>query len=226
MNTPVPSEAAGRIKLYHQRHGRRQMGKALGHIAPAAVLVSSVLDVVSGKEVLSWLTGLEFVVGAAYLLLMVRELLHLRHNPHHQERVAWLELAAAGILFLEGYHSWHRHHEANLARGTHTVHLLPYCLCAVALFFVVQAFTLSRFHARRHLHLHEEGFSGRLHPLGRAFEFRWADIAVVEPVGPADLLVLDRDGRRHRYSFQSLHDGPAHRDRLLAHALRLMKNEE
>ncbi|MFC7668219.1 hypothetical protein ACFQT0_13160 [Hymenobacter humi] len=43
--------------------------------------------------------------------------MHLRHNPFHQEQVAWLELAAAAILALESYHIWHRHHVAEPGRG-------------------------------------------------------------------------------------------------------------
>jgi hypothetical protein len=179
--------------------------------------LSSALAVITGAERLSWITGAEFVVGAAYLVLMVREFRHLRHNPHHQEPVAWLEIAAAGILALEGYHIWHRHHEADALRGTHTFHALPYVYWALAVVYLGLAFGLKRLLARRHLHLHPEGFSGRTHPFRPAFRFNWADIASAEAAGPADLVVRRTNGRQHRFSFASLHDGPAHRDRLLAH---------
>ncbi|WP_345237371.1 hypothetical protein [Hymenobacter saemangeumensis] len=222
-NTSAP--ASGRIKLYHRRHGRRQRGKSLSHLAPAAVLISSGLAVLGG-EPFTWLMAAEFVVGAAYLILMVRELRQLRHNPHHHERVAWLELAAAGILGIEGYHIWHRHHEANLARGTHTFHVLPYLYWAMAVFFVVLAFSLAKLTERRHLHLHEGGFSGRLHPLGRMFQFQWAEVVSVEPAGAADLVLTRTNGQTQRISFEAMHDGPVHRDRLLAHARQAMNNEQ
>jgi len=188
-------------------------------MAPAAALLSSGLAVLAG-EPFTWLQAVEFIVGAAYLVLMVRELRHLRHNPHHQEPVAWLELAAAGILAIEGYHIWHRHHEAELLSGVHKSHVLPYLYWAVALFFGGLAFGLGRLNERRHLHLHEGGFRGRLKPLGRAFEFKWADIAAVEPAGAADLVITQTNGQTHRYSFENLHDGPAHRDRVLEHVRR------
>lgn len=216
----APSAAGGRTKLYHRRHGLRQKAKTLGHLVPAMVLVSSALAVFSGAEPFTGLVGLEFVIGAAYLLLMVRELRHLRHNPHHEEPVAWLELAAAGILGLEGYHIWHRHHEADLLRGTHRFHILPFLYGALALLYVGIAFGLARVNDRRYLHLHENGFSGRLKPFGRAFGFAWAEVKSVEPAGAADLVVTHVSGKTHRYSFDALHDGPTHRDQVLAHARR------
>jgi hypothetical protein len=212
------SPATGHILLYDQRHARRQFGKTLGHIAPALVLVSGILPVITGAEPLTLLLGIEFGVGAAYVLLMLRELLHLRHNPFHREPVAWLELAAAGILALEGYHIWHRHHEADLLRGVHTFHTLPYLYGLVALLFVGIAFGHHPLKDRRHLHLHDEGFSGRLHPLGRRFHFHWPEVTAVEPVGPTDLVVVHTNGQRQQLSFSKLHEGAGHRDRLVAHA--------
>ncbi|PJJ61255.1 hypothetical protein [Hymenobacter chitinivorans] len=220
MNVPAAA-APDRITLYPQRHARRQRGKALSHIVPALVLLTTAMGAMTGRELLTWVTILEFVVGAAYLGLMVRELLQLRRHAHHHERVAWLELAAAGILALEGYHIMHRHHEADLARGTHSFHVLPYLYFAVAGFFVVMAFTMHRAIERRHLHLHPAGFGGRTGLLQPAFRFDWAEIETVEPVGAADVLVRCLDGRQQPISFASLHDGPAHRDRLVAHARQL-----
>ncbi|TGE23670.1 hypothetical protein E5K00_00210 [Hymenobacter aquaticus] len=219
MNAP-DAPVFERITLYDHRHVRRQRGKALSHIVPAFVLLTTALATLSGAEQLSAVTMLEFVVGAAYVLLMVREMRHLKQHPHHTEKVAWLELAAAGILALEGYHIWHRHHEADLRRGTPTFHLLPYLYYAVAGFFIFLAFTVSRIHQRRHLHLHADGFGGRLRLWGPAFGFKWADVATVEPSGPADVVVHRTDGTRQQFSFAHLHDGAAHRDRLVAHARR------
>lgn len=54
--------------------------------------------------------------------------------------------------------------------------------------------------------------------LGSAFSYEWGDVAAVAAAGPADLLVTPRDGQQQRLSFAGLHDGPAPRDRLLAHA--------
>ncbi|TGE27921.1 hypothetical protein [Hymenobacter metallicola] len=217
MNAPDPA-APERITLFDRRHVRRQRGKALSHIVPALVLLTTAIGAVTGQEPLTPVTVLEFVVGAAYLGLMVRELRHLQHHAHHQEKIAWLELAAAGILGLEGYHILHRHHVADQARGVQTFHLLPYLYFLLAVLFVVLAFNSYHINRRRHLHLHAEGFGGRLRLLGRKFQFTWAEVAAVEPSGAADLLVECTDGTRHHLSFAHLHDGPAHRDRLVAQA--------
>ena len=216
----VPASAAGPVTLYHRRHARQQRGKTLGHLVPAVVLLMAVSPVLQGREPLTLLVALEFLVGAAYLVLMVRELLHLRHNPFHRERVAWLELAAAGILALESYHIWHRHHEAELASGIHKVHFLPWIYGATAIAFVVMAFRMKQLDGRRFLHLHPEGFAVRTSRLGAAHKLRWADVAAVEPAGSADVLVHHVDGQTHRISFADLLDGPAHRDSLLAHVAR------
>jgi len=216
MNTVTPA-AEGRTTLYHRRHLKQQVAKSLGHVAPALVLFSGVMPILTGAEHFTLLAGLEIVVGAAYLGLMVRELRHLRHNPFHREPVAWLELAAAGILVLESYHIWHRHHEAELVGAPHRLHVLPWVYAAVALMYVVLAFRLNRLTDRQFMHLHPEGFSVRTQRLGPAHELTWAEITAVEPEGPADVLVHGASGPPHRISFAHLHEGPAHRDRLLAH---------
>ncbi|MBF9144229.1 hypothetical protein [Hymenobacter properus] len=217
MNTASPA-AEGRTTLYHRRHAKQQVGKSLGHMAPALVLFFGVVPILTGAEPFTLLAGLEIAVGAAYLVLMVRELLHLRHNPFHREPVAWLELAAAGILALESYHIWHRHHEAELAGAPHRLHVLPWLYAAVALMYVGLAFRLSQLTDRTFLHLHAGGFAVRTQRLGPAHELTWADVAAVEPDGPADALVHRTNGEKHRISFANTHDGAAHRDRLLAHA--------
>lgn len=194
-----------------------QRGKALGHLGPSVVLVSGLAPILMGAEHLSVLSAVEIAAGAAYLLLVVRELLHLRHNPFHAERVAWLELAAAAILALESYHVWHRHHLAEAASGVHRVHLLPYLYGAVAGVYVVLAFRTKQLSGRRFLNLHPDGFAVRTHRLGAAHDLRWTDIAAVEPAGSTDVLVHRPNGTLHRISFVDVHDGPAHRDRLLAH---------
>lgn len=211
------SAAPERVALYTHRHARQQRGKALSHIVPALILLSTATATFTGQESLTWVTILEFVVGVAYLVLMVRELLHLKRHAHH-ERVAWLELAAAGILALEGYHIMHRHHAADLAHGTHRFHILPHLYFALAVFFAVMAFNMYRVIERRHLHLHTEGFGGRVGLLQPAFEFNWSEVESVEAVGAADVLVRCIEGREQHLSFTGLHDGPAHRDRLVAHA--------
>ncbi|WP_460676966.1 hypothetical protein [Hymenobacter coalescens] len=213
MNTP----ASDRITLYHRHHARQQRAKGLSHLVPAMVLLGSVLGLLKG-EAWSWVTVAEVVVGAAYLALLVRELLHLRRHPHHREPVAWLELAAAAILALEGYHIWHRHHEAALSSGVHRFHTLPWLYWALALVFVGLAFGLRRLDARRFLHLHPEGFSLRKHPFALARHWRWAELDAVVPAAPAEVLVRRRDGREQRISFANMHDSAALRDRLLAHA--------
>lgn len=216
MNTAAPA-ANGPVTLYHRRHVKMQRGKSLGHLAPALVLLLGIAPILSGAEPFTGILGLEVVVGAAYLVLMVRELRHLRHEPFHRERVAWLELAAAGILALESYHIWHRHHVAKLAGGPHRLHMLPWVYAALAGVFVVLAFRMKQLDSWRFLHLHPAGFGVRTTRLGRAHELRWADIAAVEPAGPADLVVRRPSGQTHRISFADVHDGPAYRNRLLAH---------
>ena len=226
MNAPDLPDALGRTTLYHRRHAKMQRAKSLGHLGPAVVLLLAVLPVLSGQKPFTPLVAVEFLVGAAYLVLMVRELRHLRHNPFHREPVAWLELAAAGILALESYHIWHRHHVAELASGVPKVHFLPWVYAALALAFVAMAFRMKQLDGRRFLHVYAAGFAVRTHRLGRAHELRWADIAAVEPAGTADLLVRHHDGQTQRLSFADVHDGPAHRARLLAHYQLAASNEQ
>ena len=226
MDTAAPSAAEGRTTLYHRRHVWQQRAKTLSHLGPAVVLLLAVSPVLEGREPLTLLVGLEFLVGAAYLVLMVRELRHLRHNPFHQEAVAWLELAAAGILALESYHIWHRHHAGEQDGGVHRVHTLPWLYAAVAVAYVVMAFRQKQMAGRLFLHLHPAGFAMRTARLGPAHELNWADIAAVEPAGAADLLVHHHNGPPRRISFANLHDGPAHRDHLLAHYREATSNEQ
>ena len=214
---PAPPAADGPTVLFHRRHAKMQRAKSAGHLGAAVVLLLGIAPILEGAERLTWQSALEMGVGAVYLVLMVRELLHLRRHPFHRERVAWLELAAAAILALESYHSWHRHHLAELAGGPHRVHMLPWVLAALAVAYVVMAFRVKQMDGRRFLHLRPGGFAVRTHRLGRAHELAWADIAAVEPAGPADLLIRRTNGQSHRVSFADVHDGPAHRDRLLAH---------
>ena len=219
MNPTATSPAVeGRTVLYHRRHAKQQRSKIVGHLGPAVVLVTGLAPVLTGAEPLTALLALEVAVGAAYLLLMVRELRQLRRAPFHREPVAWLELAAAGILAFESYHSWHRHHAADAAAGLHRVHLLPWVYAALAGVYVALAFRLKQLAGRRFLHLHAGGFAVRTRQLGPAHDLRWADLAAAEPAGPADLLLRRAGGHTQRVSFAHLHDGPAHRDRLLAHA--------
>lgn len=217
MNTATPLADEGPVILHHHRHAHQQRGKALGHLGPAMVLLLGVLPVLQGDEALTPLLGLEVAVGAAFVVLMIREFVHLRHHPFRHEAVAWLELAAAAILFIESYHIWHRHHEAEAAGTAPRVHVLPWLYAAVGMVYVVLAFRARQLAERRYLHLHPEGFAVRTKGMGRAHSLRWADISAVQPDGPADVLVRQSDGRTHRISFASLHDGVAHRDRLSAH---------
>ncbi|WP_133257209.1 hypothetical protein [Hymenobacter edaphi] len=206
-----------RIVVYHRHHARRQRAKALSHLVPALVLLSSLLPLLQG-EAPSWVTAAEIGVGAAYVVLLVRELRHLHHHPHHRAAVEWLEIAGAGILALEGYHIWHRHHEAEAAGAPARFHVLPWLYWGGALVYVGLAFGLRHLDARRHLHLHAEGFSLRPNPLVPLRHWRWADIDTLVAVGPADLLIRYRSGREERLSFAHLHEGPALREQLLQHA--------
>lgn len=203
--------------LYHKRRARMERAKSLSHLVPAFVLLSGLVSVLTGNEPFTLLVGLEIVVGAAYIVLLIREQRHLQKYPTHHEQIAWLELASAGILAMEGYHIWHRHHEKALQTGESRLHILPWLYAALAVWYVVLAFRMGKLHERRHLHLHAEGVSGRLHPFGRKFRYVWADIVRVEPQGAADVLLHHADGREQRLSFAALFDGPAHRDRLVAH---------
>lgn len=220
MNTAAPAAPEERTTLYHRRHARQQVGKSFGHFGPAVVLLLGIAPVLSGDEPFTVLRTLEVLIGAAYLGLMVREWRHLRHDAFHREPVAWLELAAAAILALESYHIWHRHHEAELAGKPHKTLVLPALYAAVAVLFVVMAFRMKQMDGRRFLHLHPGGFALRTTRLGRAHRLRWAEVASVEPAGPAGVLIRRVDGREHRVVFDALHEGAGHRDRLLAHVRR------
>jgi hypothetical protein len=218
MKSPAATVPEGRTTLYHRRHANQQRGKSLGHVGPAVVLLFGVGPIIMGDERLTFMSALEIAVGTLYLVLMVRELLHLRHNPFHREPVAWLELAAAGILALESYHIWHRHHEAELAGAPHKLHVLPYVYGAVAVAYVILAFRMQQMDARRFLHIHDDGFAVRTQRMGSSHTLRWAEVASVEAQGPADLLVRHVDGQTHRISFATVHDGAQFRDQLLARA--------
>ncbi|WP_375434173.1 hypothetical protein [uncultured Hymenobacter sp.] len=214
------STAPGPIVLYPKNRVRMERAKGLSHLVPAMVLLGGLLGVVSGREPFTVLVGLEVLVGACYVLLLVRELRHLQLHPHHYESVAWLELASAGILALEGYHIWHRHHETALRTGEHKFHVLPWLYAGLAVWYVGLAFGISRLYKRRHLHLHAEGFSGRTHPFRRRFAYTWAEVKHLEESGPADVLVHHSNGQQRKISFANVHDGSTLRDQLLAHAAR------
>ena len=215
MNT---ADSSGPVTLYHKNRIRIERARSLSHLMPALILLGGLSALFKGAEPLTPLLALEVAVGAAYVLLLVRELRQQRrHGPAHHEKVAWLELAAAGILALEGYHIWHRHHETALRTGEHRLHVLPWLYWAVAFWYGLMAFGLARLYQRRFLHLHAQGFGGRLHLFGRRFAYGWAEVARVEPAGETDVAVHHTDGRQQRLSFKNVYDGPAHRDRLLAH---------
>ena len=220
-----PSDAEDRPTPSHRHHTRRRFAKTLGHLGPALVLVGGVAPLLSGAEPLTVLRGLELLLGAAYLVLVAREIWHLRHNPFHQEAVAWLELAAAGILAIESYHIWHRHHEAELAGAAHRFHVLPWLYAVVACAYVVVAFRMRQLATRQFLHLHAEGFAVRTGRHGRAHHLRWADIAAVEAAGATGVVIRRTDGQEHRIAFDRLQDGAAHRDRLLAHLRKSVNGE-
>ena len=214
----APPVSGTLVRLYPRRYVRQQRGKALSHFMPALILVSGATSLLTGHEALTPLLALELAIGAAYLVLMVRELRHLRHaHPHHEE-VAWLELAAAGILGLEGYHIWHRHHEAELAGAAPRVHVLPWLYATLAVVYVGLAFGLASLGARRYLHLHADGFGVRTRLLRRAQQARWAHLASVENVRPATALLHFADGRQQQLSFDHLHDGAAHCAQFVAYA--------
>ena len=218
-----PASPSNHTQLYDKRHALRQRAKGLSHLVPAVVLLSSFLKVIGGEVPFTALVIIELVVGAAYVILLVQELRHLSRGHLHPGKIAWLEIAAGGILALEGYHIMHRHHIAEAAGAVKRFHLLPWAYFTLAVIYVSMAFWLPRVLERRHLRLHEAGFGGRLHPLRRGFSFEWEQIKAVEPVGSADVLVHLTDGTEKRISFAKMHDGPAHRDRLLAHATHKLK---
>lgn len=193
------------------------------HFVPALLLVGGLWPLLQGAEPFTWLAGLELLVGASYLVLMRQELRHLRHPTPHLPTIAWLEVAAAGILALEGYHIWHRHHAHDLATGARTWHVLPWLYWGVAGVFVALAFVVPRLLQRRYLQLHETGFGGRLRLLEAPFAFEWAQLRGVVPDGAADVLVHPAAGGTPlRLSFARLHDATAHRDALVAHAHRIL----
>ena len=204
--------------LRHHRHTRRKVGRGLSHLMPAVLLVTSTMRALAEHGPLGIARIIEFVVGAAYIGLLVRELRQLRAGAAHHGRVAWLEVAAAGILALEGYHIWHRHHEAQLHGAPERFHLLPWLYWGLALVYLALAFGLISISRRQYLRLEPDGFSGRLRPFGRAFSLRWAELAEVVPVGAADLRVRLKNGRERRLSLTHLHEGARYRDEVVAHA--------
>ncbi|RPD43675.1 hypothetical protein DNI29_23345 [Hymenobacter sediminis] len=212
------SEPEGKRTLFPRQHVRRQVGKALGHLVPAGILALGVGPLFSGAEPFTLLAGVEVVVGLTYLVLMVRELRHLRQHPLHQKPIAWLELAAAAILALESYHLWHRHHATQVAGAPPRTHVLPWLYALVALLYVGLAFSLQWVTQRRYLHLHAEGLSLRTGLFSPVHRVRWADLAAVEPVGPSGVRLRYRDGREYDLDFAGFRQGAAHRDHLLAHA--------
>lgn len=216
----MDTEHATRYILYPRRYHKSARAKALTHLVPAILLVSGLLPLVQGHEHLTPLLALEVIIGAAYLVLMGRELWHLRHPTPHAEPIGWLELAAAGILALEGYHIWHRHHEHAVAAGTHQLHVLPWIYATTAVMYVGLALGASRLSRRRYLHLPATGFEGRLRMLGPPFQFEWPQVRMVEPQEPASLVVHPLGAAApQQLSFAHLLHGAQHRNRLLDHAL-------
>lgn len=208
-----------RFTLFSRRHPRRQVAKTLGHLAPALILLLGIGPLVSGTEPLTLLTVLEIAVGLTYLVLMVREWRHLRHNPFHQERIAWLELAAAAILGVEAYHLWHRQHVAAVTDGIPRRHLLPGLYAVVGVAYVVLAFRARALTKRLHLQLHPEGFAVRTSHFARPHYVHWTQVAAIEPVGSDAVQLRDPNGHARLITFAGFHEATAHRDRLLAHAL-------
>ena len=214
-STPGPD---GTITLFPRQHVRRQVGKALGHLAPAIILALGVGSLFSGEEPLTPLVGLEVLAGLTYFGLMVRELWHLRHTPFHQERIAWLEVAAAAILAVESYHLWHRHHAAELAGAPRRTHLLPGVYALVAGLYVLLAFRFQALTQRRYLQLQADGFAVRTRLLFPVLQVRWVELAAIEPVGASALCLHYLDGHKHDLTFVDFYEGGVHRDRLLMYA--------
>jgi len=218
--TTKDTEATTRYTLYPRRYYKSARAKALMHLLPAFLLVGGLLPLLQGQEPLTLVLALEVSIGIAYLLLMIRELRHLRHPTPHAEPVAWLELAAAGILGLEGYHIWHRHHQHELATGSHRLHVLPWLYALAAAMYAGLAFGTARLASRRYLHLPATGFDGRLRLLDVPFQFEWAQIRTVTAQEPATVLIYPQNTENPQHlSFAHLLHGVQHRDRLVAHAL-------
>ncbi|MGY3087840.1 hypothetical protein ACVWYF_000866 [Hymenobacter sp. UYAg731] len=214
--------------LHHRRLAVRQRVKALNHLVPALVLVQGAFEAFYGGT-LSWIRGLEMAVGATYLVLLAREMRHLRCHPtgtvHHGPE--WLEVAAAGILALASYHSWHRHHEAELASGIHRTHYLPWVYGVLALVYLGLAFGAGRLARRQGLHFTEEGFWMRLLPISRVRRVQWADLqAVTIAPNATDLLLHPRDGGPPQLlKLSPYHNGDTLRERLLAHAAQALGSD-
>ena len=215
--------------LHHRRLAMRQRVKALNHLVPALVLMQGAFEAFYGGE-LSWMRGLELAVGAAYLVLLIRELRHLRRHPtgtvHHGPE--WLEVAAAGILALESYHSWHRHHEAELVSGIHRTHYLPWVYGALALVYLGLAFGAGRLARRQGLHFTKEGFWMRLLPISRARRVQWANFqAITVAPNSIDLLLHPRpDGPPQLLKLSPYHNADVLRERILAHYQQAMSSEQ
>lgn len=153
----------------------------MAHLGPAVLLVHGTAKAVRHREV-SGLHGLEFAVGAVFVALVLRHWFRVRYRadraaPHGPE---WLELAAAGILGLEGYHLHHRH---ALAPGPHSFHVLPWLYGAVAVGYALLAFHPAWLVRRRGLRFTPDGFWLRRWALGRARRAHWAALRAVVPVG-------------------------------------------
>ncbi|MDQ2773222.1 MAG: hypothetical protein M3Y54_22280 [Bacteroidota bacterium] len=228
MNAPA-APVVEHHPLHHRRHAIRQRAKAFSHLFPALVLVQGAVEALSTGE-LEWVRGLELAVGLAYVGLLIRELRHLRRHPtgaaHHGPE--WLELAAAGILALEGYHIWHRHHEAELASGIHRTHYLPWIYGGLTLVYVGLAFGAGRLAARQGLHFTQEGFWMRLLPISRVRRVRWSDLqAVTVAPNATDLLLHPRAGGPPQLlKLSAYHNGEVLRERILAHYQSAISSEQ
>lgn len=220
MNAPA-APAFEHHPLHHRRHAIRQRTKALSHLVPALVLVQGAVGALSSGA-LEWVRGLELAVGLAYVGLLIREMIHLRRHPtgavHHGPE--WLELAAAGILALEGYHIWHRHHEAELAGEPHRTHYLPWLYAALALVYVGLAFGAGRLATRQGLHFTADGFWMRLLPISQVRRVQWADLqAVTIAPNATDLLLHPRGGGLPQLlKLSPYHNAEVLRERIMAHA--------
>ena len=222
--TPLPA-ATAHYPLLTERSARRERFKGLNHLVPAVVLVQGATDAITHHDV-NWARGLELALGMVFVVLLVRHWYAVRHRPtgpappHRPEPHGpeWLELAAGGILAMEGYHLWLR---PALVAATHKFHVLPWLYGAVAIWYVLMAFHRARPSSRRSLCITPAGFWLRRSVLGRAHRVPWAGLRALAPVGEGpDLLLYPLDGGQPQpLALHQYLNGSWLSEQLLAHAV-------
>ena len=180
---------------------RAEMGARINHLLPAVVLILSAFESITGEHHGPWwLPASAFTVGAALLVVFVRD--WRTHDQTAHATVSLFDIIAAVVIFMEGverYKPWKGFQPAWLYFGAAVVTLL------IGVFH-------RRLIASRYLQLDESGFTFSTR-FWRAQRFNWSEVAAVDTAGDA-VVVTPRQGRPRRLSLRRIANREAVHDAL------------